>query len=102
MKKTIAVLAIATLGFAACGDDDDPADTTLGSEGTTAGSDLGETLDGFKDQLVDLGMSEEQADCVIDESVELGMSGETAPDMSAMQDIFATCDVDMGDLAPSS
>jgi len=59
------------------------------------------TLDGFKDQLVDLGMSEEQADCVIDEAVELGMSGETAPDMSAMQDIFATCDVDMTELGQS-
>jgi len=100
MKKTLAILtlATATIGFAACGEG---TDTTMGSKGTTAGSDLGETLDGFKDQLVDLGMSEEQADCVIDEAVELGMSGETAPDMSAMQDIFATCDVDMTELGQS-
>lgn len=125
------------MGFAACGDDDDPADDTgtdettqdTGADDTTAdtesddtvsgstesddtmtvdtesddtgessGTDVGQALEAARQQLIDAGLSEEDADCVIDEAVERGTGGETAPDMNQVMELLEGCGVDPSDL----
>ncbi|MDQ3738266.1 MAG: hypothetical protein M3337_03765 [Actinomycetota bacterium] len=140
MRKTLAALAVSTLAFAACGDDDDTMDpdddtditapdldddddddgddtdvtdagsdddtdvTDAGSDDTDGGDDAGsadDMMDNLRQQLLDLGLTEEQADCVLDKSLELGMEGGGAmPSQDELLGVYEECDVDFADLQP--
>ena len=75
-----------------------PAPTIPDSGGT---ADTGDIFEQLKQQLIDSGLSEEQADCVIEEAVDLGMEGGgQQPEMEDLMGIFETCDIDLTDFQP--
>jgi hypothetical protein len=76
-------------------EDTNTSDITVPSDVTSAG----DFLDELRQQLIDLGLTQEQADCVIDRAFELGTEnpGET-PSNEELLDIYTQCDVDLSDL----
>jgi hypothetical protein len=50
-----------------------------------------------KDQFVQLGMSEEQAQCLVDQ---IDLSSGQIPDLSSIMDLLGECDINLGDLNP--
>lgn len=116
MRTSIVTLAVCTLAFAACGDDDETPDTgddTVlttddDSESTTDDGEESQTssaeemLDTVRQQLLDLGLNEEQADCVLDKSMELGMEGGGTPSNEELLGVYEECDVDLAELQPGS
>ncbi len=76
-----------------------PADTGDGEESETSSAE--DMLDNLRQQLLDLGLNEEQADCVLDKSMELGMEG--GGDMPSNEEIlglYEECNVDLAELQP--
>ena len=76
---------------------------TDGGESDDSAPDADDVIESLRQQLVDLGLSEQQADCVIDRSVELGMeSGGEMPSQEELLDVYEECDVDLTNLQPGS
>jgi hypothetical protein len=50
-----------------------------------------------KDQFVQLGMTEEQAQCLVDQ---IDISSGQIPDLSSIMDLLGECDINLGDLNP--
>jgi hypothetical protein len=50
-----------------------------------------------KDQFIQLGMTEEQAQCLIDK---IDLSSGELPDLSSVMDFFGQCDINLSDLNP--
>jgi len=58
-------------------------------------------LDNLRQQLLDLGLNEEQADCVLDKSMELGMEGRgDMPSNKEIIGLYEECNVDLAELQP--
>jgi hypothetical protein len=78
--------------------DDTDTDTSTGDG--DAGSDEGTLRDQLLAQFTAMGMTEDQANCLVDniDFAEVADSG--SPDTSALLDLFETCDIDVAELQP--
>jgi hypothetical protein len=80
--------------------DSDDTDTDTSTGDGDAGSDEGTIRDQLLAQFTAMGMTEDQANCLVDniDFAEVADSG--GPDTSALLDLFETCDIDLAELQP--
>jgi hypothetical protein len=69
-------------------------DITLPDVSLPDASDIEEQI---KEQFVQLGMSDEQAQCLVDK---IDLSSGQMPDLSSIMDLLGECDINLGDLNP--
>jgi hypothetical protein len=59
--------------------------------------DVSDIEEQIKEQFVQLGMSDEQAQCLVDK---IDLSSGQMPDLSSIMDLLGECDINLGDLNP--
>jgi hypothetical protein len=74
-----------------------PGGITLPSLPNITLPDVSEIEEQVKQQFVQLGMTEEQAQCLVDK---LDLSSGQMPDLSSIMDLLGECDINLGDLNP--
>jgi hypothetical protein len=74
-----------------------PGGGTLPSLPSISLPDVSDIEEQIKDQFVQLGMSDEQAQCLVDK---IDLSSGEMPDLSSIMDLLGECDINLGDLNP--
>jgi hypothetical protein len=74
-----------------------PGGITLPSLPNVTLPDVSDIEEQVKQQFVQLGMTEEQAQCLVDK---IDLSSGQIPDLSSIMDLLGECDINLGDLNP--
>jgi hypothetical protein len=74
-----------------------PGGGTLPSLPSISLPDVSDIEEQIKEQFVQLGMSDEQAECLVDK---IDLSSGEMPDLSSIMDLLGECDINLGDLNP--